>query len=368
MIQRVLSAVLESHGAIVSLASSAEEALETFDPGLLDVLITDISMPGLSGIDLLRAIRKRDSDLPVLIMTGRPEVETAAAAVELNATRYLAKPVQASVMWDAVTSAGHLRRLARIKRDLQDAAEASNTVGDLGTLNLHFEDALAKIKIHFQPIVDLDAQRAVAYEVLCRSGSEHIPYPDQLFGAADRLGRVVELGRAIRKIACARICELPPSVSMFVNLHPTELTDDDLLDPVNGLAAFADRIVLEVTERETLDSVDDAAGRIAMLKEAGFRVAVDDLGAGYAGLASFVQLDPDVVKVDMSLVRDVHLSPTKQRLISSLVSLCAEMGTHVVVEGVETPEERDALIGAGCNWMQGYFFGRPTHDPQTPKF
>ena len=368
MIQKVLGAVLESHGATVSLAASAEEVLEGFDPSCLDVIITDISMPGLSGIDLLRAVRKRDSDLPVLIMTGRPEVDTAAAAVELNATRYLAKPVQANVVWDAVTDAGRLRRLAKIKRDLQDASEASQTVGDLGTLNLHFEDALAKINIHFQPIVDLGSKRAVAYEVLCRSGSKHIPYPDQLFSAAERLGRVVELGRAIRKIAGARIGELPDDASMFVNLHPQELADDRLLEVEGGLVAHAKRIVLEVTERETLDSVDDASGRIAELKAAGFRVAIDDLGAGYAGLASFVQLDPDVVKVDMSLVRDVHLSPKKQRLISSLVALCGEMGTQVVVEGVETPEERDALRGAGCTWMQGYFFGRPQPEPREPQF
>jgi EAL domain-containing protein (putative c-di-GMP-specific phosphodiesterase class I) len=127
-------------------------------------------------------------------------------------------------------------------------------------------------------------------------------------------------------------------------------------------------VVLEVTERQTLDSVNEPAKRIAALKDAGFRIAVDDLGAGYAGLSSFVLLDPDIVKVDMSLVRGVDSSPKKQRLIENLVSLCAEMGTSVVVEGVETAAERDALASTGCAWMQGYLFGRPKPNPEPPIF
>jgi EAL domain-containing protein (putative c-di-GMP-specific phosphodiesterase class I) len=133
------------------------------------------------------------------------------------------------------------------------------------------------------------------------------------------------------------------------------------------LRRHASRVVLEVTERQTLDSVSEPAARVARLKQAGYRVAVDDLGAGYAGLSSFVQLDPDIVKVDMSLVRGVDESSKKRRLIRSLVELCAEMGTRVVLEGVETVAERDALASTGDVWMQGYLFGKPRPTPEPPE-
>ena len=113
-----------ARGAQVSVAESAEAVLEDFDPTVLDVMLVDVAMPGLSGIDLLRAVRALDADLPVLIMTGNPSVKTAAAAVEHNATRYLAKPLEPDVLWSAVTSAGQLRRLGQIRRDLQNEAQA----------------------------------------------------------------------------------------------------------------------------------------------------------------------------------------------------------------------------------------------------
>jgi EAL domain-containing protein (putative c-di-GMP-specific phosphodiesterase class I) len=83
------------------------------------------------------------------------------------------------------------------------------------------------------------------------------------------------------------------------------------------------------------------------------------MGAGYAGLTSFALLEPEVVKLDMSLVRDVHQSPTKQKVIRSMTSLCKELGMLVVAEGVETPAERDMLIELDCDLLQGFLFARP---------
>jgi EAL domain-containing protein (putative c-di-GMP-specific phosphodiesterase class I) len=92
----------------------------------------------------------------------------------------------------------------------------------------------------------------------------------------------------------------------------------------------------------------------------GYRLAVDDLGAGYAGLTSFALLRPDVVKLDMSLVRGVDANPIKQTLVGTMAGLASEMGMRVVVEGVETIAERDTLIELGCDLFQGYLFARPT--------
>ena len=86
---------------------------------------------------------------------------------------------------------------------------------------------------------------------------------------------------------------------------------------------------------------------------------MDDLGAGYAGLSSFAALEPDVVKLDISLVRDVDREPVKRKLVGSLAALCRDLRVTVLAEGVETAGERDVLVELGCEWLQGYLFGRP---------
>jgi EAL domain-containing protein (putative c-di-GMP-specific phosphodiesterase class I) len=90
-----------------------------------------------------------------------------------------------------------------------------------------------------------------------------------------------------------------------------------------------------------------------------FRVAIDDLGAGYAGLTSFATLDPDFVKLDMSLVRDIHRNHTKERVVRSMAAVCRELGMLVVAEGVESPQERDLLVALGCDFLQGYLLAKP---------
>ena len=129
--------------------------------------------------------------------------------------------------------------------------------------------------------------------------------------------------------------------------------------PDAPLHAIAEKVVLEITERSALGAVSDFKNRIAALREKGYRIAIDDLGSGYAGLNSLATLEPEIVKLDMTLVRDVHLHATKQKIIRSFTEVCRDMGMLVVAEGIENAEERDVLTHLGCDLMQGYFFGRP---------
>jgi EAL domain-containing protein (putative c-di-GMP-specific phosphodiesterase class I) len=117
--------------------------------------------------------------------------------------------------------------------------------------------------------------------------------------------------------------------------------------------------VLEITERASLDDVSEIQTKIARLRQLGFRIAVDDLGAGYAGLNSIANLEPEVMKIDMTLIRDVDVTSAKQKVVGAMVSLCAEMNVMVVAEGVETKMEREALRRQGCEVMQGYLFAKP---------
>jgi EAL domain-containing protein (putative c-di-GMP-specific phosphodiesterase class I) len=99
------------------------------------------------------------------------------------------------------------------------------------------------------------------------------------------------------------------------------------------------------------------------LREQGFRIAVDDVGAGYAGLSSFALLEPDLIKIDMSLIRDIDASKAKQSIVRSMLQLATrDLGMLVICEGVETPAERDALIWLGANLLQGHLFGKPSRE------
>ena len=155
---------------------------------------------------------------------------------------------------------------------------------------------------------------------------------------------------------------------LFVNLHPSELLDPELNGSGSPLLALAPRVVLEITERAPLSSLEEVRERCFELRRLGFRIAVDDLGAGYAGTTSFAVLDPDIVKVDMNLVRGIESSTVKRRLVSSVISLCREMEMLLVAEGVETPAERDVLSGMGCDLFQGFLFARPASSFHQPAF
>jgi len=167
-------------------------------------------------------------------------------------------------------------------------------------------------------------------------------------------------GRAIRaKVAAAVEAPESPGVKLFVNLHSADLNDDELYSADAPLSKIANRVVLEVTERASLYGVKNVSGCVARLKALGFQMAVDDLGAGYAGLTSFTQLEPEVAKLDMSLVRGIDVDSRRQSIVRSMKSLCDELGMMVIAEGVETAAERDTLADLGCDLLQGYLFAKP---------
>ena len=144
-----------------------------------------------------------------------------------------------------------------------------------------------------------------------------------------------------------------------MNLHSLDLVDEALFSGDSRLSAHAGKIVLEVTERVPLDTVPGVRERVRSLRDLGYRIAIDDLGAGYAGLTSFAALEPDIVKLDMALVRGVDREPVKRKLVGSMTTLCKGLGILVVAEGMETASERTALTDAGCDLLQGFLVGHP---------
>jgi EAL domain-containing protein (putative c-di-GMP-specific phosphodiesterase class I) len=357
---RATARILTSAGYDVTTAANGREAFELLARTTFDVIVSDISMPELDGIQLLRTVRQRDLDVPVVLMTGAPDVATAVQAIAHGALHYLTKPVDALELRDVVQRAVRLHQIARVKREaLILVSEGGLGISDRVGLEASFDRALETLWMAYQPIVRAADRTLFGYEALLRSGEKSLPHPGAILDAAERLGRLPELGRKIRATAAASMPGAPKGSALFVNLHARDLMDGDLLAPSSALSAIADQVVLEITERASLDEVPHARAKIAELRRRGFRIAIDDLGAGYAGLTSFVALEPELVKLDMSLVRDVERTPTKQKLIRSMATLCKDLGIIVVAEGVETAAERDCVVELGCDLLQGYLHGKP---------
>ncbi len=306
-------------------------------------------MPEISGLTLLEKLRESHLDLPVVFVTDSPTLETARTAVAHGAFRYLLKPVTQNELRAAVDQAERVRALswARDPRGIRQALE-SNLRG-----------AMLGMWMALQPIIDARTGEPIGFEALLRSHAPHLRHPKAMLDAAEKLGVVHTVGRRARA-SIADIIEAGANPCMyFVNLHPSDLADDDLIDPNAPLSRFAPQVVLELTERTALEGVADLPRRLTALRELGYRIAIDDLGAGYAGLSYFAIVRPEIVKVDISLVRGIDHDEVKQRVVAAIVSLACSVGIRVVAEGVETEEERITLVQLGCDLLQGYLFARP---------
>jgi EAL domain-containing protein (putative c-di-GMP-specific phosphodiesterase class I) len=363
-IRAAYAELLRDMGFEVETRSRAEDGLALLSGGRYDAVLSDIQMPGMSGVEFLRAIREVDLDVPVILMTGAPNVESAIEAVEHGAFRYLRKPVSAAILEETLRRAERYRALASLKREaIELTGGAARWPSDRAALEGRFEATLDRLWMAYQPIVSIRDRRVHAYEALLRSDEPSFRGPGDMIEAAEELGRLPDLGRAVRRTVADGADKIAPGVLIFVNLHPADLNDAELCDAASPLSRLSSRVVLEVTERSSLLGVTALENTLTGLRGLGFQLAVDDLGAGYAGLTSMAQLEPEYVKLDMSLIRGVHTNATQQKLVRSMASLCQDLGKQVIAEGVEEPAEHQMLVELGCDLLQGYLFGRPSREP-----
>ena len=365
-VRNALRRVLERRGYQVFACSSGSEALELLAAGGFDAMVSDVRMPGMSGLKLLRAVREHDLDLPVILVTGNPDLASATEAVEYGAFQYLIKPVESDRLDEAVDRAAAIGRMARVKREyVEEYGSSTFRVGDRAGISATLERALSSLWVAYQPIVQAHNGAPFAHEALMRSEEPELPNPQAVLKAAERVDRLHDLGGTMRRLTARDLATTQHSI-LFVNLHPADLIDEDLYEATSPLTPFAHRVVLEITERASLEHITSLRDRVARLRALGFRIALDDLGAGYAGLTSFTLLEPEFVKLDMELIRDIHRNDMKRKIVRSMVELCHDMGKSIIAEGVEVLEEKQALVDLKCDLLQGYLLGRPSKAGLVP--
>lgn len=327
-------------------------------------------------------VRVLDGRLPPVVTDARADPRTRDLAVTeaLQIGTYVGAPVQAPSgrprgMLCCVARSGqqlvsdeHLDLLSQISQVIGSllAAEDDRDAVSLEQADrrrikevIAGESAEHALTSVLQPIVDLRTGALWGLEALARFGA-HGGSPARWFGEAERMGLRCQLEMAAARSALARRSELPSGVKLAVNLSPDVLTRGDLDETLGGMD-LSD-LVVEVTENA---AVTDYAALTSVLqphRERGLQVAVDDAGAGYASFRHIVRLRPDVIKVDLTLIRDIDQDPVRQSLVVSLVSFAAKTGSVLVAEGVETDGELDMLASLGVPSAQGYLLGRPTAD------
>src|SRR6478609_45049 len=352
---------LESLGMRASVAPNGPRALELLTSQRFDALVSDIVMPGMNGLKLLHAVREHDLDLPVILVTGNPDLKTATLAVEYGAFQYLIKPVAVERLRLVVTRAVDVGRLARLKRQCaQEFGSGSFYIGDRAGVDAKLDRALRSLWMAYQPIVGVADGSVYGYEALLRSDEPQLLLPRAMLKAAEKVRRIHDVGRAVRAAVASDMESMPhASAFAFLNIHPEDLLDPALYLPSAPLTRVAQRVVLELTDRASLDAVSDARERVERLRALGFRIAIDDLGAGQGDSGTFGQLEPEFVKIDLSVIRGVDKDAEKRRMVQELNRLCHHMGKAVIAEGVENAGEREVLVEVGVDYLQGFLLGIP---------
>ncbi|MAQ15768.1 MAG: hypothetical protein CMN30_13360 [Sandaracinus sp.] len=356
---RLAVAHLETEGYECAVVLGAEEARCILEARCFDVVVCDLWLPGSdglvapNGLDLLRAARLLQPELGVVLVTAEPAVDSAIAALELDASAYVSKPLAPARLRSAVE-----RALRRCNEERRIAASAASRMElrlrqEVETRQRHLDAALDGLRVAYQPIFDRRG-RLVGHEALMRPAT--FQRPPEVLDLATQLGRENDVASTVFRCVASDAARV--TGDLYVNVLPGDLLEEGLVED-SPLADIASRVILEVTEAGSIRNVRRLRQRLALFRRLGFRVALDDLGAGFSALARLAQLEPDVVKLDRSLTARVDESPRLQRIVRTLVELCSLEGAQVVAEGIESRAVHRTVIRLGCHLLQGFALGRP---------
>jgi EAL domain-containing protein (putative c-di-GMP-specific phosphodiesterase class I) len=214
-----------------------------------------------------------------------------------------------------------------------------------------------QISIAYQPIWDVETRQPIGLECLARFSATPSRSPDRWFAEAAETGMGVTLELAAIRMALTALDTLPPHVYLAVNASPQTIMSENFAAVLEGWPP--ERIVLEVTEHAGVGDYCQLKMALGPIRERGVRLAIDDAGAGYSSLRHILDLQPDLIKLDMSLTRNICIDPARRALAAAMISFAGETNSKIIAEGVETAAEFATLRALGVEKAQGYFLARP---------
>lgn len=360
---------------LVGTARDADEAVNLALEMNPDVALVDVRMPGGGGLRVAEELRRRLPETRVLAHTAVDDRATVVRIMQGGAVGYLVKGTPPSEILAAIHRAargqpsvspevmsGLVRNLAeQLEREEVATGERQARVRRLALAI----EGTGRSTV-FQPIVELESRRVVGMEALARFQVQDEPWTvDRWFVEAAEEDLGVDLELACNDGALAGLSRLPAGTYLSINVSQRTAESSRFMESLGSVDPS--RLVIEITEHEAVADYDRLTAALRRLRDLGARVAIDDAGAGFASLRHILLIEPEIIKLDISLTRDIDSDPRRRALASALISFADQMGIAVVAEGIENEAEHAALQGLGVRLGQGYYLGRPGPLPDGPE-
>ncbi len=348
-----------------TVASEAASLAVLYQP---HVALIDWRMPG-GGIDVVSALRDRCPATRVMGISAQRHPKIVMAMLRAGASGFITKPVRPDDLIVSLQSAASGQMsippdltgpvIEQLVADLQNRERASD---ERALMRERVQAAMhGPVAIAYQPIVALADKAPIAVEALARFSTEPRQMANVWFREAARCGLIVELDMVTMTKALESLEWLPRDVALHINLAPETLFAGrgmELLD-----LDEPERVVVEITEHSDIADYAQLNRALAPLRDRGVKLAVDDVGAGFSSLRHVLVLEPDMIKLDVSLCRGIDSNSVRRALARALTAFGQEINRMVVAEGVETESELEALLELGITHAQGYLLGRPDRSP-----
>lgn len=360
LVLKSVAKVLSRAGYDVLTAVDVDSALRHAEAVAIDAALVDYALSRETGLAVLSHLREVQPRCVRVLLTGKHDAAVIAEAVNRGEiAKVIRKPFEGKDLLQELEQAfDSSERMRKVATEVTAAESESERQALEEALHVH------QLALALQPLFDLEGggpPRPFAFEALLRPKHDRLNTPYALLSTAERHDRIPEIGSLVFGLAALVLDRLPEPYLLFVNLHPLQLGQPDRL--ARDLQAFegrSARVTVEITEQSHLQKLDRWEDSIRLITDSGCAIAIDDLGAGYASLAMLADLDPKYIKLDMSLVRNIHREPRKQRLVHLMRSFGDATHAHVIAEGVEAEAEMKALLDCGITLLQGYHFARPS--------
>lgn len=217
----------------------------------------------------------------------------------------------------------------------------------------------------YQPIVSLADGQIFGYEALTRGPKEtEFGSPLALFGFAEERGMLYTLDRMAREKAISGCTELKHNERVFINIpadviHDPHFTPGQTLKLLQARGLSPHNVVFEITERSSIEDFTTAKKILQHYRSQGYQIAIDDAGAGYSSLQAIAELQPDYIKIDLSLILNIYKDKMKEHILETFVTFAEKMNIRLIAEGIEHPDELFKLLQMGIHYGQGYLLARP---------
>ena len=343
--------------------NSAEEAMAVLATQSFDVIMSDINMPRMTGLEMLPHIVKLAPESVIIMISGQRMIESAIEAMRAGAFDYITKPFELHEV-DAVVhrALDHRKRFENVR--------FSERTRDESTKNLRHAVDNQDFIVHYQPQVEIQSRRLVGAEALVRWQHPELGLllPADFIPLAEETKLIVPIGASVLRMACIQTRQWHDDglidFRVAVNVSPRQLQDEDfpvtvaqILKEVRLRPEFLE---IEVTETSFMQNPETAIQTLIKLRETGVRIAIDDFGTGYSSLSYLKRLPIDSVKLDASFVKDATTDPDDAALVMAIITLAHNLRLKVIAEGIETEDQLSFLKLLRCDEGQGYFFGKPS--------